>query len=110
MNGHFSDSFRYPKTRTKMAHHLDLIDCVGLSREEARQERSKRLLMKRAYNAARLKAESEERTLDRILEEDDVRALGLDEERWTPLPVWHSNGRVRSRNHAPSLEAGPGLW
>ena len=60
-----------------MAHHLDLLPCVGMSRAERRQERNQRLLMKRAYNAARLKAESEERVLDRILEEDDSNKDGL---------------------------------
>ena len=60
-----------------MAHHLDLLPCVGMSRAERRQERNQRLLMKRAYNAARLKFESEERRLDRILEEDDERYFSL---------------------------------
>ena len=60
-----------------MAHHLDMVGCVGMSRDEMRQERQQKLLIKRAYNAARLKAEAENRILDRILQEDDERYFKL---------------------------------
>ena len=97
-----------------MAHHLDLIECVGLSREEARQERSKRLLMKRAYHAARLKAESEERRLDRILEEDDVRYFRLIPDRdfiaayfLEERSDWMKNAGLRYRFGIPMEESDP---
>ena len=54
-----------------------MVGCVGMSRDEMRQERQQKLLIKRAYNAARLKAEAENRVLDRILQEDDERYFKL---------------------------------
>ena len=97
-----------------MAHHLDMVECVGLSREEARQERSQRLLMKRAYHAARLKAESEERRLDRILEEDDERYFRLIPDRdfiasyfLEERSDWMRNAGLRYRYGIPMDDSDP---
>ena len=55
----------------------DYIECVGMSRAEKSLEKSQRLLMKRAYNAARLKVESDERRLDELVKEDEEKFFRL---------------------------------
>ena len=97
-----------------MAHHLDLVECVGMSRTEMRQERAQRLMMKRAYNAARLKAESEDRRLDRILEEDDERYFRLIPDRdyiaayfLEERSDWMRNAGLRYRYGVPIDDADP---
>ena len=57
-----------------MAEH---VDCVGMSLEERKEERSQRLREKRAYNAARLKGESEERKLDELVRKDEEKYFNL---------------------------------
>ena len=97
-----------------MAHHLDLLECVGMSRTEMRQERAQRLMMKRAYHAARLKAESEERRLDRILEEDDERYFRLIPDKdyiaayfLEERSDWMRNAGLRYRYGVPIDDADP---
>ena len=57
-----------------MAEH---VDCVGMSLEERKEERSQRRREKRAYNAARLKGESEERKLDELVRKDEEKYFNL---------------------------------
>ena len=102
------------KTRLKMAHHLDLVECVGMSRTELRQERSQRLMAKRAYNAARLKVEMEEVELDRLLEEDDRRYFSLIPDRdyiaayfLEERSDWMRNAGLRYRFGVPLDDADP---
>ena len=63
-----------PKTLGTMADH---VECVGMSSSEMREEKRRRLLEKRAYNSARLKAESEDRRMDEVLRQDEERIFTL---------------------------------
>ena len=55
----------------------DYIECVGMSRTERSIEKAQHLRWKRAYNAARLKVESDERRLDELVKEDEEKIFKL---------------------------------
>ena len=55
----------------------DYIECMGMSRAERSIEKAQQLRWKRAYNAARLKVESEERRLDDLVKMDEEKIFKL---------------------------------
>ena len=57
-----------------MAEH---VDCTGMTLEERKEERARRLKEKLAYNTARLKLESEERRLDELVKKDEEKYFNL---------------------------------
>ena len=57
-----------------MAEH---VDCTGMTLEERKKERDQLLKEKHAYNAARLKLESEERRLDELVRRDEEKYFNL---------------------------------
>ena len=57
-----------------MAEH---VDCTGMTLDERKEERARRLKEKLAYNTARLKLESEERRLDELVKKDEEKYFNL---------------------------------